>query len=387
MKSGDVTSAPEGIREPIGGSLERLRVAFDARQPPRPSGVGLYTQELLDALAKRPGLEITAIAAPGQPLPAGVARLSTDVPFDRHGPAQLFEHVHLPGLLRARGVALVHGPNSIIPLGRTAAARLVTIHDAAFARFPETLTPRFRLLMRVRTATALASADAVIAVSGFTAQEIGSLFPRYAHKIVALPSGTPEVARRHVRDARRAAGLLSSLGLEAGRYVCAIGTLEPRKNFLMLLEAFQRASAPGLKLALVGDRGWRDGPLRLALRQMPREAVVLTGWLPGEPMRDLIAESAGLLYPSLYEGFGFPPLEALALGVPAVCADLPPIAESCQGRASLLPPTDAGAWARALRRLPTSPRPRPWVGRSFDEVAEETEALYRRVLRWRRGRR
>lgn len=378
MKRGDVASSR--------ASRPRLRIAFDARQPAKPSGVGLYTQELLEALARRPGLEVTAVAAPGQPLPAGVAPLSTEVPFDRHGPAQLFEHVQLPGLLRARGIALVHGPNSVIPLGRVPAARVVTLHDAAFARYPETLTPRFRLLMRVRTATALAAADAVIAVSRFTAQEIGALFPRYAHKVVALPSGTPEVARRHARDPRRAAALLSSLGLEAGRYVCAIGTLEPRKNLVTLLEAFQRAAAPGLKLALVGDRGWRDGPLRLALQRMPADAVVLTGWLPGEPMRDLIAESAGLLYPSLYEGFGFPPMEALALGVPAACADLPPIAESCDGRALLLAPRDVEAWARAIRRLPESPRPAPWAGRTFDLVAEETEALYREVLERRQAR-
>ncbi len=357
-----------------------LRIAFDARLPEKPSGVGLYTEELLTALARRPNIEVIAIAAPRQGLPRGVARLSTDVPFDRHGPAQIFEHVQLPRLLQARGIALVHGPNSIVPLGRLSAARVVTLHDAAFARFPETLTPRFRLLMRVRTATALAAADAAIAVSRFTAQEISSLFPEHARKLRAIPSAAPESARRHLRDSRRATDLLRSLGLEAGRYVCAIGTLEPRKNLLTLLDAFRQAAAPGLKLALVGDRGWRDGPLRLALQQMPSGAVVLTGWLPGEPMRDLIAESAGLLYPSLYEGFGFPPLEALALGVPAACADLPPIAESCAGRALLLPPRDAAAWARAIRLLPETPRPGPWIGRTFDDVAEETEALYREVV-------
>jgi glycosyltransferase involved in cell wall biosynthesis len=363
----------------------RLRVAFDARLPPRPSGIGLYTQEILEALARRPSLAITAISAPRQPLPEGVARLATKISFDQHGPAELFEHVQLPRELDSQAFDLLHGPNSIVPLGRTRFARVVTLHDVAFSRFPETLTPAFRLLMRVRTGTSLAVADAALAVSRFTAQELTSLFPRLAHKIAMVPSATPESARRHVRDERRASTLLAILGLESRRYVCAIGTLEPRKNLVTLLQAFAQARVPGLKLALIGDRGWRDGPLRRELAQIPADAVILTGWLEGERMRDLVGESAGLLYPSLYEGFGFPPLEALALGVPAASADLPPIAESCAGRAMVLSPRDVGGWARALLTLVTAPRPARWVGRTFDDVAEETEAVYRDVLNRRGG--
>ncbi len=363
----------------------RLRVAFDARLPPKPSGVGLYTQELLGSLARRPSLAITAISAPRQPLPKGVARLTTEIPFDRHGPAQLFEHVQLPRALDSQAFDLLHGPNSIVPLGPTQIARVVTLHDIAFARFPETLSPAFRLLMRVRTGTSLAVADAALAVSRFTARELASLFPRLVHKIAVVLSATPESARRHVRDERRASALLAALGLEPRRYVCAIGTLEPRKNLVTLLRAFAQARVPGLKLALIGDRGWRDGPLRRELAQMTADAVILTGWLDGESMLDLVGESAGLLYPSLYEGFGFPPLEALALGVATASADLPPIAESCAGRAMVLSPLDVGAWARALHTLVATPRPARWVGRTFDEVAEETEAVYRDVLRRRGG--
>ncbi|HCF59597.1 MAG TPA: hypothetical protein DFS52_16580 [Myxococcales bacterium] len=357
--------------------MSRLLVAFDTRLSPRPSGVGIYTRDLLAALAARPELQVVAVASPQQPLPEGVERLATEIAFDAHGPAEYFEHVALPRQLAARKVELLHGPNTIVPAGRTPFARVVTIHDVAFARYGQTLTPAFRMLMRTRTRASLALADAAVAVSSFTADELRALYPRLATRVIALPSGTPEGALRHVRDPNRATARARELGLEPGRFLCAIGTLEPRKNLPTLLQAFAQAAIPGVKLALIGDRGWREGPLREALSRMPSDSVVLTGWLDTEQVYDLIASSAGLAYPSLYEGFGFPPLEALALGVNVACADLPPIRESCDGQVRLIGPLDLPGWVEALRWLVSSgPRP-PWVGRRFSDVASELVEVYR----------
>lgn len=356
-----------------------LHLAYDARLPPRPSGVGVYTRELLWALARQPDLPLTAVCAPDQPLPGGVERLETPIAFDAHGPAELFEHVQLPRLLEARGVDAFHGPNTIVPSGPSRFRRTVTLHDVAFARFGETLPPAFRLLMRVRTEASLRLADRAVCVSAFTADEVRALFPRQAFKVVAVPSAVPGEAAAHRVEPARQARLLGSMGLERERYVCAIGTLEPRKNLPMLLRAFARARVPGLRLALVGDRGWRDGPLRDALAATPPESVVLTGWLADEQVRDLVEGSAALLYPSLYEGFGFPPLEALALGTRVAAADLPPVRAGCGDRARLLPPSDEDAWVRALSEVSDAPRPAPWVGRTFDDVAAELVALIRSI--------
>jgi glycosyltransferase involved in cell wall biosynthesis len=357
-----------------------LRVGFDARTTERPSGVGLYTLELLEALARRPDLSLVAVANPGQRLPEGVERLETPVRFDRHGPAEFFEHVQLPSLLARRGVRIFHGPNTIIPAGRASFARVVTVHDVAFRRFSGTLTASFRLLMEARTAASLVLADRTIAVSSFTAEELRALYPRWSRRVVAVPSGTPQAVRSHVRDAAREKALLSSLGLDSGKFLCAVGTLEPRKNLRLLLEAFERARLSGVKLALVGDRGWREGPLREALARMPAASVVLTGWLEGESVRDLLCASAGLVYPSLYEGFGLPPLEALALGVPVACSDLPPVRESCEGRVRFVDAQDVEGWVRALSELVDAPTLAPWCGRTFDDVAAQAVEVYRDAL-------
>jgi len=363
----------------------RLNVALDARLPDRPSGVGLYTTELMQALARQPEIRLTAVVRPHEPVPEGVERLETRVAFDAHGPAELFEHVTLPRLLEERSVDVLHGPNTIVPLGRTRFARVATIHDVAFQRFPETLTPKFRLLMRVRTGLALKTSDRVLAVSRFTADELSALYPEHAAKVVSVPSGTPDVSRNHPRDDARARALVTGLGLKPERFICAVGTLEPRKNLPMLLEAFRQARLSGVQRALVGDQGWRDGPLHEALSRMPEGSVVLTGWLDGPRMRDLLSQSSGLIYPSLYEGFGFPPLEALALGVPAACAELPPILESCDDRVLRVDPRDLQGWIRALERIVELPRPSPWWGRTFADVAEETVQLYREAVNAKRA--
>lgn len=358
----------------------KMVVALDARMPAKPSGVGVYTRELLAGLAAVQAAEnvrLLAVCAPGQVLPANVDRVETSIPFDAHGPAELFEHLELPRILAKLGVQVFHGPNTIIPVGKVPFARVVTIHDVAFQRHGETLPPAFRLLMRVRTATSLAVCDAALAVSRFTADELRLLHPEHAHKVTAVTSGTPSSAVDHVVSAHRARVLLNGLGLVPRRYVCAIGTLEPRKNLVTLLKAFQQAAIPDFKLALVGDQGWRDGPLKEALQHMPPHDVVLTGWIEDEAMRDLVSQSAALLYPSIYEGFGFPPLEALALGVPAVTAMLPPVQESCGRLATMVPALDVGAWAKAMEDASHAKARKPWVGRTFVDVARDTIALYR----------
>jgi len=180
-----------------------------------------------------------------------------------------------------------------------------------------------------------------------------------------------------VVDPHRARVMLNGLSLIPKQYVCAIGTLEPRKNLPTLLRAFRDAGIPELKLALVGDKGWRDGPLKEQLASMPESSVVLTGWLEDGPMRDLVANSAALLYPSIYEGFGFPPLEALALGVHVVSSALPPVLESCARQVTMVPALEPHAWVEALRALQKLPPRKPWAARTFDDVARDTIALYR----------
>jgi glycosyltransferase involved in cell wall biosynthesis len=172
-------------------------------------------------------------------------------------------------------------------------------------------------------------------------------------------------------------------------YVVAVGTLEPRKNLQALVDAFGRLSrsdqgAP--HLVLVGPSGW--GPA-LELDRLPRDLVHLTGYLDDDELRSVVAGSRGLAFPSLYEGFGLPPLEALACGRPVVVSDLPVMREVLGKHADYVPVGDVDALAGALQRLPhrADDDPEAVAARhihaaafTWDRCAERTRAAYEDAL-------
>jgi glycosyltransferase involved in cell wall biosynthesis len=172
------------------------------------------------------------------------------------------------------------------------------------------------------------------------------------------------------------------------RYVLAVGTLEPRKNLSQLLRAYAQLwhSDPSTPpIVLVGATGW--GP-ELDLAGLPNEAVIRTGYLNPDGLRLAVAGAACLAFPSMYEGFGIPPVEALACGVPVVATDLPVTREVLGDVARLVPLGDVDALAEALRlELAADPDPtaidarrmqaRRWTWR---QCAEQTLGAYRAAL-------
>jgi glycosyltransferase involved in cell wall biosynthesis len=166
-----------------------------------------------------------------------------------------------------------------------------------------------------------------------------------------------EAARECFRPMERgeAAGVLAELGI-GGEFLLAVGTIEPRKNLLTLVRAFEEflreRPASGLRLVVAGGRGWLSGPLFESIERSPaRERVVLAGYVPDEQLRALYSACAAFVYPSLYEGFGLPPLEAMSCGAPVVAGWTPAVAEVSGGAARLFDPRDHGQLARALLEL------------------------------------
>jgi glycosyltransferase involved in cell wall biosynthesis len=249
-----------------------------------------------------------------------------------------------------RPARVLHATNYLAPPSRLPV--IVTINDCSFARYPELCTPEVRALLPV-VRRSIRRGATVHVPSEFVAAEVDDLFgPGLAAtgRLVVIPWGVPSV-----RAGRETPAELRAI-VDGSPYVLAIGSLEPRKNLPYLVAAFGAVadSHPDLRLVLAGP----DGPARPAvdaaiaeLTESARPRVVITGGVSDAGRVALLEHAHVLAYPSLYEGFGFPVLEAMSIGVPVVAARAGSIPEVAGDAATLVGATDVRALAEALAAL------------------------------------
>jgi glycosyltransferase involved in cell wall biosynthesis len=329
-----------------GGSVVRLALDATPLLGQR-SGVGRYVTGLLHGLAEEaPELRprLTLFSVRGE-LPADLPPTARRAPgrFPARLLRPLWAHTPLPPVEILTGcVDVFHGTNFVLPPAARAGG-VVTIHDLAFLRYPETVTgdvAHYRTLVP----RALRRAAAVVTVSEAVAEEVRAEYPGICPPVVVAPNGVePAWARAEPasdEDLRR-------LGLPE-RFLLFVGNLEPRKNLGVLLRAHsaaRRADSAVPRLVLVGPSGWGD---RWQGGAPNPDDVVQAGYLGADDLRRVVARADGVCMPSRYEGFGLPVLEALAVGRPVLASDIPAHREVAQGHATLLPPDDVEAWAGAL---------------------------------------
>jgi glycosyltransferase involved in cell wall biosynthesis len=362
----------------------------------RRTGIGRYVASLLPELRRLPAdpdrgaweLLATAFSLRGRGelaalLPPGVRDRS------RALPARLLQRtwarIEVPTVTSLVGrVDVFHGTNFVLP--PTGSARgVVTVHDLAFLHTPATVSSTSQAL-RELVPRALARAAVVCTPSRAVADEVMAAYRLPADRIQVTPLGVdPAWSATPPPDP----GWLAEQGLPE-RYVLFVGTLEPRKMLPTLVEAHRlmQASARGVPLVLLGPAGW--GP-QLYLAGLPGGMVRTTGWRPDEEARRIVAGAAVLAFPSAAEGFGLPPLEAFAAGVPVVASDLPVTREVLgpdRRLADLVPPGDAAALAGALERRLTQADPagaatarrERAAGFTWAATAASTAEAYRRAL-------
>jgi glycosyltransferase involved in cell wall biosynthesis len=280
----------------------------------------------------------------------GVDLVRSDLPLQQPVARIIWEQTVLPRTLQERHIDLVHGLVNVLPLA-TQVPGVVTVHDLSFVRLPETLPRAKRAYLRRLCAASVARARRVIAVSRQTADDVLHAFGIDATRIVVIPNGVD--ASFSPGDAAENAEFRKDRGLPE-RFILYLGTLEPRKNLPLLLRAYaawRAQTAMPVPLYLAGGQGWfYDEIFQLAQELGIAAHVHFPGYIPQTELVDWYRAATIFVYPSRFEGFGLPVLEAMACGTPVLCSDAPSLLEAA-GNAALIFPRNEDAGVPALAAL------------------------------------
>ncbi|MHB1005805.1 MAG: glycosyltransferase family 4 protein [Chloroflexota bacterium] len=370
-----------------------LRIAIDARLAAyQQAGITSYTRSLLaelPALAPRDTFLVLR-SRKGEPLLAPTPNVEERALWTP--PHHRWEQLALPVETAWARPDLVHSPD-FVPCFHRGWRSVITVHDIAFLRFPQVLTTDSRRYYG-QVERACQSAERVIVVSRNTARDLEDLLGVTPERVRVVY----EAAAPYYRPLGQDAATQTRLRYEApDGYFLFVSTIEPRKNLETLLRALAQLGARGggdaagqLPLLVVGQPGWLyQGTFHLVAELGLKERVRFLGSASPADLLHLYNGAQALLYPSLYEGFGLPPLEAMACGTPVAAADNSSLPEVVGDAGLLLPSTDVDAWVDALRRLTTDGALRADLSLrglaraaqfSWRRAAEETLAVYREAM-------
>lgn len=360
---------------------------------PRPTGIGIYTEELLAELAARDEFELLGLAHAPLHDPTRLRALGIRLERERAPLGVLWQQWFLPRRLAAGDVDLFWSPLHTLPR-RLPVPAVVTVHDLAVLHFPETLTWKIRWSLLPFLEPSLERAARVVTVSQAVAAEIAAAWPRAAAKTEVIWNGVgPEFLPG---EPAAIAATRQRLGFPGG-YLLYLGTLEPRKNVDLLLDAWLalRAEWPEAPpLVLAGPDGWHSAALRQRVAGLANDGVRRLGHLERGELVTVVQAASAFVYPSLYEGFGLPVAEAMACGVPVIGSNRASLPEVIGDAGVTVDADDPLALAGALHRLLTEPglaarlaergreRARLFSWRS---AAARLSELFRAVLAERRG--
>jgi glycosyltransferase involved in cell wall biosynthesis len=280
----------------------------------------------------------------------------------------------------------------LLPLRST--PTVLTVHDLIFRHLPRHHKFLNRWYLNLTMPLYCRRATHIIAISECTRRDLTAAYGIVPEKVTVIREAA--APRFRVQPLEAVAAVRARYGLP-DRYLLFVGTIEPRKNLSRLLAAFETIRAGGLSdgLVIVGKRGWLCGDFLARLEKSPaRDAVLFPGYVPDEDLPAVYAGAQGLVFPSLYEGFGLPVLEAMACGTPVVTSNASSIPEVAGDAALYFDPADVEAMVEAVRRLlcdaqlQRSMRTRGLTRAadfSWKVAATATRAVYDSVLRGRRA--
>lgn len=353
----------------------------------RETGNETYVVGLLSGLARLPEVEVAAVVSPDAPLPPELTSGGVELLPLRSSSNWARVGWRLARCSDAWKPDVLHS-TYIAPL-RCRCPLVLTVHDVSFQRFPKFFSPRDRVLFATLFPSSLRRAAVVLTISQHARREITHFYPRLRTPVRSIPLGIGRVFRP-VTDESRLRELRRRYDTGA-TFILAVGNLQPRKNLPALVRAFRRVreQMPDVRLVIAGQGQWQTSPLFELVRSLDlSDRVVFPGYVAREDLPGLYSAARLFVYPSTYEGFGLPILEAMACGTPVVAVDTASIPEVA-GDAALLTetPGDDDLATAILRVLEDASLARKLARRglrraerfSWDQTARQTVAAYHEV--------
>jgi len=362
------------------------------------TGVGHYTYELARALASAepsgdfeivyPSTYPTVRPAPNSSL------LPSNLKLNRVRVGPMGRHWWSAGLPRYIGrshLELFHGTNYDVPLWRRCAT-VLTIHDLSQLLHPETHEKRSVSRARRRLPLMSRTADAIITPTESVRVDVCELLKVSPSKVFAIPEAArtcfKPMSFAETADVRRRLGI-------GDNFLLTVGTLEPRKNLAVLLNAFaelaRERSGNAIQLVIAGGRGWLSSPLFEAIEKSPvRDRIVLTDYLHDDELQALYSSCRAFVYPSIHEGFGLPPLEAMACGAAVIASRIPALEETTGAAALLFDPKSISELTGNILELMDNENARRELAAagqrraaefSWDRTAQQTLQVYAEAVR------
>ena len=367
--------------------MTRIRVGIDGRAFTSPAaGVRRYVSELVPSLlSSDASLDLVALGGAAESVPSGVDH----VPEPWHPPTNLgWAVVGLPRAARHAAVNLIHAPAYTAPL-YAGIPTVLTIHDVSYERHPEWYPYRRDWLRRAFYRRSASAAAHILTDSEFSRSEIAAAYGISSDRITVAPLGASEA----FGHAEASAPMPLPTGIVVP-FLLHVGDLHERRNLSVvvqgLVDARRRLETPPLSLVLAGvDRGVGDRLAALAADSGAPDAVIRLGGVPELTLRALYHGAAALVYPSRYEGFGLPLVEAMASGTPVLASRAASIPEVVGESGILLDPDEPKRWADAIVHVMTDPVLRARLRTdglaraamfTWERTARITLDVYRRVI-------
>ncbi len=382
----------------------QLRIAFDGRVIGKgKTGIGVYAENLLNALKEadkdsfyevfsNTRAEMSLFGNSFQLENPRLKTIITKFTLESHPAGDMWEQFYLPLYLNKKEIDIFHSPTFHIPFFLKGFKKVVTIHDVIAFRYPQTLPKKFSLYCRFMIKRAVNAADAIIVPSFSVKSELVELLNVNERLIYVIP----EAARRFFKAVDEHDGkteIKNRYGLN-DRFILLIGTIEPKKNIGGLIQAYsilRKTGRIGQKLVICGGDGWLNEKKRLLKiieEEDIKDDVIFTGYMPDESLPLLYAMADLFVYPSIYEGFGLPPLEAMACGCPVIASAIPSISETVGEAGILADPADIKGLSEAILRVLKDENLKRRLREagfkrvkqfSWEKAAQETVKVYRTV--------
>ena len=319
-------------------------MAVDGYGLSRPrAGVGVYTAEILRAMSvDRPDCRLTIYLPSDAMLPGGTNLVAKRMPETRF----LGRHLQWPRKIRSLKPDAFFGPAGALPLGDVGCPTVITVHDLAIYRNRDWFPVRQPLSTGWVVPRSLKRADRVVAVSQNTARDVEAIFDVPRSRIAVVPEAvSPKFRPLGAEDLAEARARMKL----PERFILFVSTIEPRKNLTTLLEAWaMMRDRPDL--VVVGGWGWRYEPIKAQMERLGPRLHHIQGLDPTD-LPAVYNLALALAHPAWYEGFGLPPLEAMACGTPAIVSDRSSLPEVVGDAALIVPADNPQAWCRALEEV------------------------------------